>query len=117
MMLKDHKQLPVYHKPKVFGSLLINMYNTYVHVYVMIVIPLQLLHIHNYVSYILRSKLRPKHLCHKKKLDLCHFNKDFYYIFLSLLQLYQCILLYTRKPFLFLLQEPLKNFCTVSETN
>lgn len=52
MMLKDHKQL--YHKPKVFGFLLINMYNTYV--YVMIVIPLQLLHIHNYVSYILRSK-------------------------------------------------------------
>lgn len=54
MMLKDHKQLPQAKGVWVFAHKYVQYLCT--HVYVMIVIPLQLLHIHNYVSYILRSK-------------------------------------------------------------
>lgn len=111
MMLKDHKQLPQAKGVWVFAHKYVQYLCICHDSYTFTIIAYTLLGI------IHTQEQRPKHLCHKKQLDLCHFNIDFYYIFLSLLQLYQCILLYTTKPFLFLLQEPLKNFCTVSGTN
>lgn len=110
MMLKDHKQLPQAYGVWVFA-----------HKYVQYLCICHDSYLYNYYIYIIMyhtySGAKTQAPVSQEAFRFVSLQYRFLLHLLSLLQLYQCILLYTRKPFLFLLQEPLKNFCTVSGTN